>query len=165
MGRVRHFGKLHYTCNLKQCAFQKGISETQLFVKAQPFCQIKPIMEIIMPDSKLGCALQPNNSFLIPFFVKLSQTSGLWGNFGRVEHYFYIVHYLKKTMFLLLPVFFTHLTNVGSFLSWAGSKFVSQLSQGDDMTRQAGISVLQPCMRSQPTYGNRVFRQYTCSTV
>ena len=47
-------------------------------------------------------------------------------------------------MFLLLPVFFTHLTNVGSFLSWAGSKFVSQLSQAMTWRGRPGFRCCSP---------------------
>ena len=45
-----------------------------------------------MLDSKLGCPLQSNISFLT-IFVKLSQIFGAWGSLGEGKNYFYKVHY------------------------------------------------------------------------
>ena len=103
-----------------------------------------------------------NRTFLSPF-VKLSLICVVGGYLGRVQDYFYIVHYFFKASHV--PAFasgFHPPDKCG--VGWAGSNLDPNCPRRrlDAVGRAFGVPALH---QSRATFGNRVCRQYRCSKV
>ena len=97
-----------------------------------------------MQDSKLGCALEPNIFKPVCKTVTDMCCGGLFGESARLFLYSALFFFSKPVMFLPLPVVSTLLTNVASV---GRAPIWIQTVQGEDLTRWAGRSVFQPCIK------------------